>query len=142
MYDLDIPFEYISIIKNECKKYKIPETIYIRHLYQESKFDRNAINYNYRKGKIDSVDKGIAQLNMKWKSDFIWFDNNNKNFNPYDPFISIKISCHYLYRLYKATGMWELAFTAYNCGLSNVRSDMIPEKTKKHINYIFGKLVW
>lgn len=85
-----------------------------------------------------SCDVGIAQLNSNNLKLFSKIYNNGKPVDPYDTKISAKIAMRYLSDLRKATGSLYGGVCAYNCGLSRVLKDSIPERTKKYVQRILG----
>lgn len=145
--DIEVPIEYRKIILFNCVKYNIPIILFVRHLYRESKFNPNAINYNYKINKvgkkyIDSIDEGIGQQNSKWHKEFVRLDNNGIEFNPRNPYEAIPVIAHHLYRMYKITNNWKITIAGYNCGLSRALTEDYPAITKAHIDYVFRNTQW
>jgi soluble lytic murein transglycosylase-like protein len=127
-----VPVIYRTIIKYASDTYQVPLNILIGLLREESHFNPNTTNIN----KNGTIDKGIAQLNSDYQSDFEWFDNNQKAFDPYDADTSIMVAASYLRRLYKCFRSWDLAVAAYNCGPGKVSDGLIPQRTKDYVTRI------
>jgi hypothetical protein len=140
-----IPIEYRKLIVTECLKYNIPLEIFVKHIYRESKFNPNAINYNYKKDPITgevyliSKDEGIGQLNSLYHNEQVELDNNGKEFNPMNPYEAIPVIAHRLYRIYSITANWIITIAEYNCGLTRALKGNFPEVTKRHLAYVFGE---
>jgi len=140
-----IPIEYRKLIVTECLKYNIPLEIFVKHIYRESKFNPNAINYNYRRDEITgevylaSRDEGIGQFNSLYHKEAVELDNNGKEFNPMNPYEAIPIIAHRLYRINKITSNWVITIAEYNCGLTRALKCNFPEVTKRHLAYVFGE---
>jgi len=131
-----VPDEYYEIISKYAIEYDIPILFFIRLINKESRFDPNALNKNYNKyGGIVSYDLGIAQLNSKYIEEFE-FRYKFDHIDPYDPIISLQVAAVHLRTLYRQTKDWHLAIMAYNCGLSAVQNDRIPESTFSYMRYI------
>lgn len=140
-----IPEEYRFLIVTECMKYKIPLEIFVKHIYRESKFNPNAIHYNYKKdpttGKkyIASIDRGIGQQNSLYHKEAVKLDNNGKEFDSMNPYEAIPVIAHHLYRMHKITNNWVITIAGYNCGLYRAMSGKpLPEITQRHLAYVFG----
>ena len=129
-----VPDKYAILVKESAITAGVPIVPFARLLEMESNFVANARNKN-RNGTID---KGIPQFNSAFMSDFVWFDNEGRPFDPDDPSEAIPVAARYLRRLYRATGSWWLAFASYNCGLSKVQRGNIPLSTKERTDFIFG----
>jgi hypothetical protein len=94
---------------------------------EESCNGKYLINYNYKNGKLDSIDEGPYQHNSKNRLYFANKYNCGKRYNPYDDEIARNISRQYLIDNYKLSGNWFDALIIYNCG---------PKKWKENIPYI------
>jgi hypothetical protein len=140
-----IPIAYRKIIIEQCNKYNIPLKVFVRHIYRESRFNPNAINYNYKKDPITgetylaSIDQGIGQQNSLYHGEAVKLDNNGKEFNPMNPYKAIPVIAHQLWRLYQITNDWPLTIAAYNCGLYRATCGKeLPKITQDHLAYVFG----
>jgi hypothetical protein len=139
-----IPEEYRILVVKECLKYSIPLKIFVKHIYRESKYDPNAINYNYKKDPITgemylaSIDQGIGQQNSLFHSEFVLLDNNGKEYDPMNPYETIPVIAHHLWRMQQITNNWTVTIAGYNCGLSRALTGNYPDITKAHLAYVFG----
>ena len=66
--------------------------------------------------------------------------------DPYNPEQNIKGSLTYLKQMYDATGSWDSANAAYNCGLTRFKSagtwENLPTETKNHVPAVMGYANW
>ena len=60
------------------------------------------------------------------------------DFNLEDDYISIQVGVSYLGHLYKRLGSYTLAIQAYNCGISNVLNNNIPDITYRYTHAIMN----
>ncbi len=132
-FDMINEFEYDSIyndyIYKKSVEYGIPYLIVNRLLYNESRFNPNAVGLNSNGTK----DYGLAQVNNKYINHFKekYFD-----FDPFDPYQSIDFCVHHLRILYNATEDWYTAVAAYNAGLGRISTGSIPKNTITYCNLI------
>lgn len=129
-----VPAVFVDIIVDSCLENNVPIYYFCKMLEVESKFDPRCVSAQNPDG---SYDYGIAQFNSSYIEEFAWRYGFDK-FDPFDPVQSIQMATKHLAVLYKHTGDWKLAFTAYNAGLSRVRSGKIPARTEHYIQCIFG----
>jgi soluble lytic murein transglycosylase-like protein len=115
-------------------QYQIPPHYLTRLIERESNWDHTMVSSNSNGTK----DYGLMQLNDKYYDEFKWRYNHGKDFDPLNIRDSIRIGCKHLSTMFKHTGTWEKAFSAYNAGLSRVRRNDIPTSTKKYVKYITG----
>jgi hypothetical protein len=88
---------------------------------EESCNGKYAINYNYKKGKLESIDEGDYQHNSKNHIYFCNKYNEGKNYNPYNTEIARRISRQFLLDMEKETGNLFSALVVYNCGINQWR---------------------
>ena len=136
-----IPLQYRDYVVSLCKEFNIHVWIFARLINYESGWDRWALNNNdeNQDGIIESTDRGIAMLNSKYYDEWKWKYNGGKDFDPFDPWVSLRIAAKHMQVLFKCTRNWEYTVAAYNCGLSRATSRMPwPIRTKRYILEIFG----
>ena len=134
--EIFIPEQYKDFVIKLCEENYVPIYIFAKLIQSESRWNPKAknTNYTYNKDgtkKLHSVDKGIAQLNSLYYEEFSWRFNENKIVDPYNPNMSLKISCRYLSWLYDRTHSWNDAICAYKSGLLNVRKETVPIHIKE-----------
>lgn len=131
-----IPARYISIIKMASEQAGVPLWVLARLLEKESSWKHDAVNKNTN----GTYDLGIAQFNNAYLTDYYWFDNYGLWFDPFNPDEAIPVAARYLRRLYRVTNDWWMAVAAYECGLTRVKQDRIPEQTIRNTNRVmYGK---
>lgn len=123
------PVCYESLVRAAAAEAGVPAHLLGRIISAESSWDPEAVNINVN----GSRDLGIALLGERWLSDFVWFDNGGRPFDPFDPEEAIPVAARYLARLHRATGNWQDAVMAYNCGLDRVRNRQIPVVTRVYV---------
>jgi len=128
-----IPDKYFFIIKDAAEESGVPLWIAARLAEVESDFDAKCTSKN----KNGSIDCGLWQLNSTYIKEFSWRYNDGKKLDPYNVMDSTRVALRYLARLYSATGSWQAAVAAYNCGLTRYCSGDIPETTIAHVNKVF-----
>lgn len=116
-------------IERTAKAYDIPNNILTNLIKNESNF---RVKIKSKMNSNGTYDLGIMQFNSKYVEYFAKKYNSGKKFNPLNANQSIKVGARYLKHLHVLTGSWEKALMAYNCGLSRVRKNTIPQST---INY-------
>jgi len=134
--EIFIPEQYKVFVNKLCEENDVPIYIFAKLIQSESRWNPKAknTNYTYNKDgtkKLHSIDKGIAQLNSLNYEEFSWRFNENKVVDPYNPNMSLKISCRYLSWLYDRTHSWHDAICAYKSGLLNVRKETVPIHIKE-----------
>lgn len=134
--EIFIPEQYKDFVNKLCEENDVPIYIFAKLIQSESRWNPKAknTNYTYNKDgtkKLHSIDKGIAQLNSLNYEEFSWRFNENKIVDPYNPNMSLKISCRYLSWLYDRTHSWHDALCAYKSGLLNVRKETVPIHIKE-----------
>ena len=134
--EIFIPEQYKDFVNKLCEENDVPIYIFAKLIQSESRWNPKAknTNYTYNKDgtkKLHSIDKGIAQLNSLNYEEFSWRFNENKVVDPYNPNMSLKISCRYLSWLYDRTHSWHDALCAYKSGLLNVRKETVPIHIKE-----------
>jgi hypothetical protein len=107
-----VPWRYAEALYLECQAEGVPLWIAARLFARESGFCPTAQNINPN----GTIDQGIAQLNSRYLDFFEGF-NDGQPIDPLDGPTSIRVGVRYLSALYRATGEWEDAVAAYNCGL-------------------------
>lgn len=115
-------------IQETAKSYNIPEAFFARLLWQESRFNPNAVS---PKGA-----QGIAQ--------FMPATANERGLeDPFNPLKSIEASASYLTDLKSELGTWGLAAGGYNAGPNRVKAwlydlSTLPFETRNFISIITG----
>jgi soluble lytic murein transglycosylase-like protein len=130
-----IPKRYIDVVTKSAVDNGIPVWLLARLIEYESSWNSKT----NRKNMNGSRDLGIAQFNDRYLTDYYWFDNGGKKFDPMNPYEAIPVMARYLKRLYRATGEWRLAVLAYNVGLSRVRRWEIPKIGLVHMKRIMNE---
>lgn len=126
---------YAELSNEIGKQHGLPDYLLPALLYNESRFNPNAVN-------AKSGSRGIAQLTPEN------FPGAGK-----DPEADIRTAATELERLFKHFGSWELALAAYNDGQGDIESLIktghrkkkgheneteLPEETRKYIADIYG----
>jgi len=108
---LEIPSQFVSIIKESAIMRRVPGMLLAALLYHESDFDPNARSEN----PDGSVDRGIAQINNK-----AWPDVSDAQ--AYDPKFAIPWCAQRLQTLHEVEGCrnWYEVCLAYNGGMGAV----------------------
>jgi hypothetical protein len=130
-----VPKAYYNMIVMVCDFYDLPQYYFSKMLEVESNFNPRAVSGPNADG---SYDYGLAQLNSKYIDEFGWRYKFGK-IDPFNPEQAIHVAGKHLSVLYAHTGTWEKAFAAYNCGLTRVKQNRIPVKTKEYVEKIFGR---
>jgi soluble lytic murein transglycosylase-like protein len=123
------------IVAAEAEDAGVPGWLAYSLIDAESGWRVFAVNVN-RNG---TRDLGLAQLNDRSLDEFAWRYNDGRPVNPFDPATAARVALRYLAALYRATGNWEGAVAAYNCGLARYRTGNIPETTARHVARIFNQ---
>lgn len=110
-YRFIIPEEYQALVFRYAAETGVPLDIGIRLIYEESRWNPDAIGDNGH-----SMDLGLCQLNERYLDMYRWNLNKGVPINPFDPEDSIKIGFRKLAKLWRITGSWERALIAYNSG--------------------------
>jgi soluble lytic murein transglycosylase-like protein len=117
--------EYLELARAAARKHNIPEDLFLRLVYQESRWNPNAISH---KGAI-----GLAQL-MPGTAQMLRVDPN-------DPRQNLEGGARYLRMMYDRFGTWRLALAAYNAGPGAVEQHGgIPPfaETRDYVRIILG----
>lgn len=96
---------FVNAAHDAEMRHGVPRDLFVRLLWQESRFDPSAHN-------AGSDASGIAQIVPRW----------HPGVDPFDPIASIHYGAGYLAQQFRAFGSWELALKAYNWGPGNVRA--------------------
>jgi soluble lytic murein transglycosylase-like protein len=116
---------YHGIISAQEAANNIPPNMLAALLYQESRFNPNAIGPATQYGTA----KGIAQ--------FIDSTAQSLGIDAMDPDSAIPGAARYLASLAKQIGDWTMALAAYNWGIGNVQSgNPLPDETQNYIDAI------
>ncbi len=117
--------EYLDIARAAARKHAVPEDLFLRLVYQESRWNSGAVSH---KGAI-----GLAQL-MPGTAQMLRVD-------PSDPRQNLEGGARYLRMMYDKFGSWRLALAAYNAGPGAVETHGgIPPfaETQNYIRIILG----
>jgi soluble lytic murein transglycosylase-like protein len=117
--------EYLELARAAARQHNIPEDLFLRLVYQESRWNPNAISH---KGAI-----GLAQL-MPGTAQMLRVD-------PTDPRQNLEGGARYLRMMYDRFGNWRLALAAYNAGPGAVEQHGgIPPftETRDYVRIILG----
>jgi soluble lytic murein transglycosylase-like protein len=128
-----IPGRFYRAVVREAYAAGVPLWLAGRLIAAESGWDPDAVGYNDN----GTQDLGLAQLNSRYLDYFARY-NDWQQVDPFDPDMAIRVACRYLEALYRATGTWEGAVAAYNCGLGRYRTGSIPQRTREHVERIFN----
>jgi len=140
IYLKKIPNEYKYICLQVSQYTKIPVKIIYNLIQKESEWRVNA----YNKNSNGSYDVGLVQVNSDNFEYFYWklWEHEvkpNLDYKAYYQIPEISIWTGFLYLQWLLDyydGDMTLALTAYNCGLTKVKKNIVPESTKKYVNYI------
>lgn len=117
--------EYLELARAAARRHAIPEDLFLRLVYQESRWNVAAVSH---KGAI-----GLAQL-MPGTAQMLRVD-------PLDPKQNLDGGARYLRMMYDKFGNWQLALAAYNAGPGAVeRHGGIPPfaETQNYVRIILG----
>lgn len=123
-----IPAQYLPLIRAGEQAAGMPKNLLARQLWQESRYNPNAVNSN-------SGAQGIAQ--------FMPATAQALGINPFDPLQAIPAAASYMKTLYQQTGSWAGALAAYNWGIGNVQRKGIqnaPTETKNYFTQILADI--
>jgi hypothetical protein len=113
-----------GIIIKVANRYSVPLSLAFALAWKESKFDPDAVNYNF-----GSVDRGLYQLNS-----LSFPDVTPKEF--FDPTINAEKGLGYLSHCLKVGGNEVVGLAMYNAGMSRVYRDGTPRVTLDYISTI------
>ncbi len=109
------PKNYEEYVHKYAKEYDLDEYLVYAVIQTESHFDENAVSDAGAIGLMQIMEETAAECNEK----------ENFGYNiPKDlkkPEVNIRLGCYYLSRLMKIFDDEELALTAYNGGIGNVK---------------------
>jgi hypothetical protein len=128
-----VPWRYAETLADVCAETGVPLPLAARMFAWESGWRASTRNVNPN----GTEDLGIAQLNMRYLSD--WERIAGGPIDPLDGHDSIRVGVRYLAELYKVTGDWSGAVAAYNCGLGRWRGGNIPASTRRHVAAVMGE---
>lgn len=117
---------FLAMARAAADKHGVPQDLFLRLVYQESRFNPNAVSHA---GAI-----GLAQLMPSTAKDL--------RVNPNVPHENLEGGARYLMIQYKEFGTWRLALAAYNAGPGAVKKyGGIPpfHETKTYVRIIAGK---
>lgn len=126
--EASIPAQYLQPIRTAEAQYGLPRNLLARQLWQESRYNPNAVNAVT--GAI-----GIAQFMPATAADF--------GIDPRNPLQAIDAAGKYMRQLYNTTGSWLLALAAYNWGIGNVLRKGIgsaPTETRQYYSQILADI--
>lgn len=120
--------------------HKVPRSVVFQLIYEESRFNPNAVNKN-EPGGFPSI--GLVQIytkpeNYNYLIDMFWIEfNEMEDFDSFNPIHSAKIGIRYLAYLHTKLDTWYRAVCAYNAGISKVLSGevFLLHKYKRTRNY-------
>jgi soluble lytic murein transglycosylase-like protein len=123
--------EYVNAARAAEIRHGIPPNLWLRTLWQESRFNPEAFN-------AGSGATGIAQIVPRW----------HPGVDATDPFASIDYGAGYLAQLQRQFRSWALALKAYNWGPGNVQKFLAggpdaprePEETRNYSAQILADL--
>ncbi|MEH6829376.1 lytic transglycosylase domain-containing protein [Sulfitobacter sp.] len=117
---------FLAMARAAADKHGVPQDLFLRLVYQESRFNHNAVSHA---GAI-----GLAQLMPGTAKDL--------RVDPRVPHENLDGGARYLKMQYKEFGSWRLALAAYNAGPGAVKKyGGIPpfNETKNYVRIIAGK---
>ncbi|HLM83827.1 MAG TPA: lytic transglycosylase domain-containing protein, partial [Candidatus Bathyarchaeia archaeon] len=122
---------YIDLIKKYAAEKRIPENIAFGLFAQEGGGNPRAVSPVGALGLGQLMPATAATLGVS---------------DPFNPEQNIKGSLTYLKQMYDATGSWDSANAAYNCGLTRFKSaatwENLPAETKAHVPAVMGYANW
>lgn len=127
-----VPQEYAPALIYAAGMTGFPIDALARVIEAESGFNPRCVGVN-RNG---TRDYGIAQLNSEYLEYFALHYNSGYIIDPFDAETGIIIAARYLSALYAETGNMRQAVAAYNCGLSRVRSGVLPMITEDYLRKV------
>lgn len=117
---------YLAMARAAAQKHGVPQDLFLRLVYQESRFNHSAVSHA---GAI-----GLAQLMPGTAKDL--------RVDPTVPHENLDGGARYLKMQYQEFGTWRLALAAYNAGPGAVKKyGGIPpfRETKSYVRIIAGK---
>ena len=117
---------FLAMARSAADKHGIPQDLFLRLVYQESRFNPNAISHA---GAI-----GLAQLMPGTAADL--------RVDPTNPAQNLEGGARYLRQQYEEFGTWRLALAAYNAGPGAVKKHGgIPpfRETRNYVRIIAGR---
>lgn len=138
LYATTVPFQYYSILEQECKAQSVNIKYMARLIEWESGWNPYASNTN----RDGSRDLGIAQLNTGSLYDLSRWHYGGKEIDPWDWEVSLVVAIRHMRFLYDRTGSWWGAVVAYNMGLKGYTDFIegrrkLPPGTKKELDFVF-----
>lgn len=132
---------------NICNTYSVPYSLVLALMYQESRFNINAVNVN----RNTSRDEGLGQLNQRYSKEFASRAGiDPKVFDPFNPYHNIKTCIVHISDLEESwidTGFGEkdslftVVLTAYNRGTVNTKN-LIDKYGTAETDYSKNVLKW
>lgn len=123
-----IPQQYLQAIRNAEAANGMPRNLLARQLWQESRYNPNAVNRW-------SGAQGIAQFMPATAASF--------GIDAFNPYQAIDAAGRYMADLYGRTGSWLLALAAYNWGIGNLTRKGIqaaPTETRNYYSQILADI--
>ena len=113
--DIDLSYDLQAVAWNVAETFGIPHGILLAVMYEESRFDVDAVNYN-------ETCFGLMQIN---RCNYEWLHETLAEYGATDiqndPEDNILAGAYMLADLYGKYGDWHLALMAYNCGESGAK---------------------
>jgi len=121
-----IPLQYKKLFYITAVQENVPISVLAYIAYRESNFNP----YAKSKNRFGTYDEGMFQLNRHFYNDF---ERYYASYNPYDVEHSIVVAARHLNYLYSKLHSWDKVILAWNCGLTAVRKNKIPNSTKDYL---------
>ena len=131
----------IAVLPVQCHNNIYLDRILNSLRIEESNNGKKLINYNYKKGKIISIDRGPYQHNSKYEIYFADTYNCGKRYNPFNEEIARNITRQILIKNYKLSGNYFDALVIYNCGYDKWLKQA-PYKSFIFAEHILRRIKW
>lgn len=143
-YNISLSKELQEYTWNLCNEYKLSYEMVLSLIYQESRFNPKAINYNSN----NTYDSGITQINskyLKYHCKLVGIDY--KNFDVFNPYQAIELTVkllNYYKEHWKEKGfdseeeLFDLVLGSYNMGMSSMHKKI---KTSRSLSNKYSRIV-
>jgi soluble lytic murein transglycosylase-like protein len=133
LFEPAFPLPHGPLARSLAIEAGIPPLLLARLIAYESGWVQNRVGRNSN----GTEDYGLMQLNGAYLAEFAWRYNGGKTFDPFDSRMNLRIGTRHLATLYRVTGSWRAAVSAYNCGLSRYRSGKLPASTLRYVEAVY-----
>lgn len=130
----DIPLKYFKYFYKYSVEYDVPMEVLSAIAWRESNFNIHVVS---KHENSPYADEGMFQINSQYKKEFEYRYFSNQELDPFNLEHSLEFASKHLADLYKSLGQWHKAIAAYNCGLTRVQNNDIPELTALYLMKVY-----